>query len=248
MRGPASTAHTARPKITPCRCRTPRRRRGSATVASTASDSLAAVVYCCGGGADVSVCQSPNSLPCGSLQAENQPMPGTGIGSPASPPSSLTRAARPSGSRAPLFAAAPAGSPGDHGRGQDDQRGQPQHHRGVVPHRAERAVVDLTQGQRPQRHDARFVGRRPVGHLPVRARGRGRGRRRRRSVLAVPGHVSPARGRGDGRRRLRRRRGDVVGLLRRAHALPEGLCDRSGHDSAPGLVTGSHVHRFSLAD
>ena len=30
------------------------------------------------------VCQSPNSFPCGSLQAENQPMAGTGIGSPAS--------------------------------------------------------------------------------------------------------------------------------------------------------------------
>jgi hypothetical protein len=28
----------------------------------------------------VSICQSPNSFPCGSLQAENQPMPGTGIG------------------------------------------------------------------------------------------------------------------------------------------------------------------------
>ena len=40
-----------------------------------------------------SVCQSPNSLPSGSLQIENQPMPGTGVGSPASPPSSLTRAA-----------------------------------------------------------------------------------------------------------------------------------------------------------
>src|SRR5215831_7258755 len=50
-------------------------------------------VYCGGGGADVSVCQRPNSLPCGSLQAENQPMPGTGMGWFASPPSSLTRAA-----------------------------------------------------------------------------------------------------------------------------------------------------------
>src|SRR6266567_8343164 len=53
----------------------------------------AALVYCAGGGADVSVCQRLNSLPCGSLQAENQPMPGTGIGSFASPPSSFTRAA-----------------------------------------------------------------------------------------------------------------------------------------------------------
>src|SRR5262249_6528396 len=44
-------------------------------------------------GAFVSVCQSPNSLPSGSLQTENQPMLGTGSASPASPPSSFTRAA-----------------------------------------------------------------------------------------------------------------------------------------------------------
>jgi hypothetical protein len=36
-RAPASTAHTARPKTTTSRCRTPRRCRGSATLASTAS-------------------------------------------------------------------------------------------------------------------------------------------------------------------------------------------------------------------
>ena len=39
-----------------------------------------------------SVCQSPNSFPSGSLHTENQPMPGTGVASPASPPSSPTRA------------------------------------------------------------------------------------------------------------------------------------------------------------
>src|SRR5207247_7496102 len=43
--------------------------------------------------ADGSFCQRPNSLPCGSLHVANQPMLGTGIGSPASPPSSCTRAA-----------------------------------------------------------------------------------------------------------------------------------------------------------
>ena len=43
-------------------------------------------------GADGSVCQMPNSFPCGSLQMANQPIVGTGIGSPASPPSSRTRA------------------------------------------------------------------------------------------------------------------------------------------------------------
>jgi hypothetical protein len=41
-----------------------------------------APVYCPGAGADASVCHSPNSFPCGSLQAENQPMAGTGIGRP----------------------------------------------------------------------------------------------------------------------------------------------------------------------
>src|SRR5260370_36984620 len=50
-----------------------------------------ASAYCAGAGADVSVCQSPNSFPCGSLQVENQPMAGTGIGSFSSPPSSRTR-------------------------------------------------------------------------------------------------------------------------------------------------------------
>ena len=45
-----------------------------------------------GVGAALSVCQSPNSLPCGSVQVENQPMLGTGIASSARPPSSFTRA------------------------------------------------------------------------------------------------------------------------------------------------------------
>ncbi len=49
--------------------------------------------YPAGAWADASLCQRPNSFPCGSLQVTNQPMPGTGIGSSASPPSSLTRAA-----------------------------------------------------------------------------------------------------------------------------------------------------------
>jgi hypothetical protein len=44
-------------------------------------------------GADGSVCQSPNSLPCGSVHVANQPMRGTGIASSARPPSSFTRAA-----------------------------------------------------------------------------------------------------------------------------------------------------------
>jgi hypothetical protein len=42
--------------------------------------------------ADGSFCQSPNSFPATSLQSENQPMLGTGIASPASPPRSRTRA------------------------------------------------------------------------------------------------------------------------------------------------------------
>ena len=46
-----------------------------------------------GAGADGSVCQSPNSFPCGSVQVANQPMLGTAIGSPAEPPSSPTFAA-----------------------------------------------------------------------------------------------------------------------------------------------------------
>ena len=50
-------------------------------------------VYPAGAGADGSVCHRPNSLPCGSRQVTNQPMPGTGPGWSASPPSSLTRAA-----------------------------------------------------------------------------------------------------------------------------------------------------------
>ena len=45
-----------------------------------------------GVGASLSVCQSPKSFPCGSLQTANQPMPGTGIFSPDSPPSSFTLA------------------------------------------------------------------------------------------------------------------------------------------------------------
>jgi predicted 3-demethylubiquinone-9 3-methyltransferase (glyoxalase superfamily) len=49
--------------------------------------------YPAGAEADGSCCQRPNSFPCGSLQVTNQPMPGTGIGSSASPPSSFTRAA-----------------------------------------------------------------------------------------------------------------------------------------------------------
>ena len=39
-----------------------------------------------------SVCQSPKSLPSTSVHVENQPMLGTGIASPASPPSSFTLA------------------------------------------------------------------------------------------------------------------------------------------------------------
>jgi len=52
-----------------------------------------AIGYAVGMAADSSFCQSPNSFPSVSLQIENQPMPGTGMASPASPPSSLTRAA-----------------------------------------------------------------------------------------------------------------------------------------------------------
>jgi hypothetical protein len=43
--------------------------------------------------AEGSVCQRPNSFPDGSVQCTNQPIDGTGILSPASPPSSRTRAA-----------------------------------------------------------------------------------------------------------------------------------------------------------
>src|SRR4029450_1264375 len=49
--------------------------------------------YASGFGAFGSVCQRPNLLPSGSGQGGTQPIDGTGIGSPASPPSSLTRAA-----------------------------------------------------------------------------------------------------------------------------------------------------------
>jgi hypothetical protein len=47
-------------------------------------------VYPVGAGADGSFCHRPNSFPWGSLQVANQPMPGTGLGSFASPPSSFT--------------------------------------------------------------------------------------------------------------------------------------------------------------
>jgi hypothetical protein len=50
-------------------------------------------VYSVGAGADGSFCHRPKSLPSVSLQTANQPMLGTGAGSFASPPSSLTRAA-----------------------------------------------------------------------------------------------------------------------------------------------------------
>ena len=49
--------------------------------------------YPVGSGAVGSFCHRPNWLPWGSLQVANQPMPGTGPGSFASPPSSVTRAA-----------------------------------------------------------------------------------------------------------------------------------------------------------
>ena len=45
-------------------------------VAVTSRPDLSAPVYCAGAGADASVCQSPNSFPCGSLQVESQPMAG----------------------------------------------------------------------------------------------------------------------------------------------------------------------------
>jgi hypothetical protein len=51
------------------------------------------VGYSVGAGADGSFCQMPKSFPSVSLQIANQPMPGTGRGSSASPPSSFTRAA-----------------------------------------------------------------------------------------------------------------------------------------------------------
>jgi hypothetical protein len=50
-------------------------------------------VYPVGSGAVGSFCHRPNSFPWGSLQVANQPMPGTGPGSFASPPSSFTRTA-----------------------------------------------------------------------------------------------------------------------------------------------------------
>ena len=66
-----------------------------ATAATSRTGLPTESVYCAGAGADVSVCHSPNTFSCGSLQAENQPMAGTGAGSPAFPPSSVTRAAPP---------------------------------------------------------------------------------------------------------------------------------------------------------
>src|SRR5581483_8245323 len=51
------------------------------------------VAYPSRDGADGSFCQRPNSFPCGAVQVGNQPICGTGIGSPACPPSSFTRAA-----------------------------------------------------------------------------------------------------------------------------------------------------------
>jgi hypothetical protein len=66
------------------------RRRGQLVAFWAGSRSGA---YPAGAGADGSVCHRPNSLPCGSRQVTNQPMPGTGPGWSASPPSSLTRAA-----------------------------------------------------------------------------------------------------------------------------------------------------------
>ena len=55
------------------RARLSRRRVGQAGLTF-----LHAVFYCGGAEAGVSVCQSPHSFPCGSLQAENQPMRRTG--------------------------------------------------------------------------------------------------------------------------------------------------------------------------
>jgi hypothetical protein len=80
----------------------PRRSRASPTRAGSARElaapwwetpPAAAAVYPVGAGADGSFCHRPNSFPWGSLQVANQPMPGTGPGSFASPPSSFTRAA-----------------------------------------------------------------------------------------------------------------------------------------------------------
>ncbi len=65
--------------------------RGDAERA-TAFPGVAADAYPAGFGADGSVCHRPNSFPPGSLQTANHPMLGTGIPSPDSPPSSLTRA------------------------------------------------------------------------------------------------------------------------------------------------------------
>ena len=48
--------------------------------------------YDAGADADGSFCQRPKSFPSLSVQVANQPMPGTGIASFASPPSSLTLA------------------------------------------------------------------------------------------------------------------------------------------------------------
>ena len=76
----------------------PRRSRASKTRAVSGgalweTPPAADDVYPVGSGAVGSFCHRPNSLPWGSLQVANQPMPGTGPGSFASPPSSFTRAA-----------------------------------------------------------------------------------------------------------------------------------------------------------
>src|SRR5260370_32817380 len=67
-------------------------RHGASDRSRNTQSRPAGPVYRAGAGADGSVCQSLNSFPCGSLQVENQPMAGTGIGSFASPPSSFTHA------------------------------------------------------------------------------------------------------------------------------------------------------------
>jgi hypothetical protein len=59
-------------------------------------------------GADGSLCQSPKSFPWVSLQIATQPIPGTGRGSFASPPSSFTHAAPALMSSTSKYARAPA--------------------------------------------------------------------------------------------------------------------------------------------
>ena len=102
------------------RARLSRRRVGQAGLTF-----LHAVVYCGGAEADVSVYQSPHSFPCGSLQAENQPMRRTGAPTTRSTrPRAAGRAARPwpngSGQR-PSF---PGGHDGVLG-GEYGQTGEP---------------------------------------------------------------------------------------------------------------------------